>query len=245
MRYLYSCLIATVLSNCLADCAFAQTATQESTQANETSDLTQGLLDLLNPPLPKKSTGDQRPQPELTPADVGLDRQELSEQPANPLESVRQSMLIAAGYLQRGAVNAQTQQLQSDIVTRLDELIAQFDNAASKQQHQQSREPSEQRSQNPPQQDPQQAQATQTTAQQPPANDVDASQQQLQSGPGQVGPKAEALVELADPQAMQQSVWGHLPERTRTQMQSRMVEQFLPSYRTQIEAYFKALLEQD
>jgi hypothetical protein len=28
-------------------------------------------------------------------------------------------------------------------------------------------------------------------------------------------------------------------------MQSRMVEQFLPSYRAQIEAYFKALLEQE
>ena len=36
-------------------------------------------------------------------------------------------------------------------------------------------------------------------------------------------------VELADPKALQQDVWGQLPSRVRQQMQSRMVEQFLPA----------------
>jgi hypothetical protein len=48
---------------------------------------------------------------------------------------------------------------------------------------------------------------------------------------------------MADPKRLQQDVWGQLPEQVRKQMQSRMVERFLPSYRPQIEAYFRALMQ--
>lgn len=44
-----------------------------------------------------------------------------------------------------------------------------------------------------------------------------------------------------DVKGLQQSVWGSLPDRRRQQMQSRMVEQFLPTYRKDIEAYYRAL----
>ena len=44
---------------------------------------------------------------------------------------------------------------------------------------------------------------------------------------------------------LQQEGWGQLPERVRKQLQSRMVEEFLPSYRQQIEAYFQQLLRED
>jgi hypothetical protein len=36
-------------------------------------------------------------------------------------------------------------------------------------------------------------------------------------------------------------VWGHLPERIRQQMMSRMVERFLPQYEASIEEYFRRL----
>ncbi len=61
-----------------------------------------------------------------------------------------------------------------------------------------------------------------------------------QPGPSSSGAKG-VTVDLNDPRALQRSAWGNLPERTREQMQSRMVERFLPSYRDEIEAYFRAL----
>lgn len=63
--------------------------------------------------------------------------------------------------------------------------------------------------------------------------------------PGQPGASAmgsrNVTVDLNDPRALQRSAWGNLPERTREQMQSRMVERFLPPYRDEIEAYYRAL----
>ena len=50
-------------------------------------------------------------------------------------------------------------------------------------------------------------------------------------------------VDLNDPRALQRSAWGNLPERMREQMQSRMVERFLPPYRDEIEAYYRALVK--
>jgi hypothetical protein len=48
---------------------------------------------------------------------------------------------------------------------------------------------------------------------------------------------------LQDPRWLQQNAWGSLPQRKREQMQSRMVEQFLPAYRQDIEAYYRALAQ--
>ena len=45
------------------------------------------------------------------------------------------------------------------------------------------------------------------------------------------------------PQAYQQTVWGLLPDRVRESMQARMVEQFLPTHREQMEVYYQKLLE--
>lgn len=63
--------------------------------------------------------------------------------------------------------------------------------------------------------------------------------------PGQPGVSTmgsrNVTVDLNDPRALQRSAWGNLPERTREQMQSRMVERFLPPYRDEIEAYYRAL----
>jgi len=61
--------------------------------------------------------------------------------------------------------------------------------------------------------------------------------------PGVLGPVREraVIVDLRDPTALQRSAWGNLPERVREQMQSRMVERFLPAYREDIEAYYRAL----
>ncbi|GIW99505.1 MAG: hypothetical protein KatS3mg111_2838 [Pirellulaceae bacterium] len=63
------------------------------------------------------------------------------------------------------------------------------------------------------------------------------------SRPGVAGEPLPLKVDLADPKALQQGVWGRLPEQVRQQMQSRMVEEFHPVFRQQIEAYYQALMQ--
>lgn len=211
-----------------------------SSKADQTSELTEDLLDLLDQP----SSTDANPKPVLTPADVGLENEDLSEDSSNPLLAVRQSMLIAAGFLERGRIDSETQQLQSDIVQRLDDLINEFeqppqDNEQSQQPDQESGQTESETQQT---QSSRQSTASMETEELPQPEDPSASN--IGELPGQAGMAAEAIENLKDPVALQQSVWGQLPERVRQQMQSQMVEQFLPSYKSQIETYFKALLEQ-
>lgn len=63
--------------------------------------------------------------------------------------------------------------------------------------------------------------------------------------PGQGKSRPGVVAQPRDPGELQQSVWGHLPDRVRSQLEARMAEQFLPSYRAQLEAYYRALLNQE
>lgn len=213
------------------------------------NELVDGLLDLLNEPAPKKSSDAPNEQP-LTPADVGLDGEDLGEASENPLSAVRQSMLIAAGYLRRDGANAETMKLQSDIVRRLDDLISEMEKTQSKQSKskQDSQQPAS--SQTNSQKQREQKISSQTMKSRPgdrknpESGDVRTERQgEPENPPTQRGNGGRTTVELADAKSLQQDVWGQLPSRVRQQMQSRMVEQFLPAYKDQIEAYFQALLK--
>ena len=222
-----------------------QPATQPTPSTS--AELMDGLLDLLNEPsVPKKDPPAQTP---LTPADLGLDGEDLGEDQENPLQAVRQSMLIAAAYLGRDGANAQTMKLQSDIVRRLDDLISELEKSQAAQKP--SKDQEEQKSGAKPKQQQQNQAGSKQTAKSKPgeSRDGDESQERSQlegepeNPPTQKGTAGGVNVELSDPKALQQDVWGQLPSRVRQQMQSRMVEQFLPAYREQIEAYFQALLK--
>jgi hypothetical protein len=237
-------LCAAVIALSLQSGVCGQSTPPSVNGGGTSSELVEGLLDLLaEPDLTRKPGGaNLPPKVELTPADVGLAGEDLGEASANPLMSVRQSMLIAAGYLQKGVTNAETQQLQFNIVQRLDDIIHELENSPPP-----NRSPREQSQSQPANQQQQaglqQPQSSQSAKRpgddpsgepgQPNGDPIDRST--VRSGGG--------VVELADPKSLQQSVWGQLPERVRQQMQSRMVEQFLPAYREQIEAYFQALLK--
>ncbi len=227
---------------------------QEKT-VQDSSGLTDGLLDLITEPnnetpdIPRNDgklppVVQPNPSHSFTPADVGLDGEDLGENSSNPLKSVRQSMFIAAGLLQRGTTDATTQEIQTAIIQRLDDLIDQLEkdkpsrnNTTSRQQQAAEQTSQEQSAQSQQQKRSDRSQQSQNS---PELSETKPNPQ----NPGQSGVAVPVEVDLGDPKALQQNVWGHLPERMRTQMQSRMVEQFLPSYREQIEAYFKALLEQ-
>ncbi len=240
-------------------------AGQESTSKDQSS-LVEGLLDLLNEPPPKpvqtppsvasQGQGTQSANPSTSRAGEGAAAQSqaaLDPQLANsPLSPVRDDMLAVAQQLSKGSVNATTKQLQDAIVQRLDELIAQLQQSQQNQQPPESQSSSSQQSRSSSQRaadtssSGSQAEDSQGASPQESgdeAGDQPSGSDTEQAGPAPSGRPGQVSVELADPQRLQQEVWGQLPEQVRQQMQSRMVERFLPSYRQQIEAYFRALLE--
>jgi len=226
----------------------AQEPPAKPTAPSTSSELVEGLLDLLNEPVTKKPTEASK-QP-LTPADIGLEGEDLGEASENPLLAVRQSMLIAAGYLRRDGANAETLKLQSDIVRRLDDLISEMEKSQSKEDKskQESQQPAS--AQSNAQKQREQQNRPQTMKSRPgdrknseSGDDRVERQGEPENPPTQRGSGGGTTVELSDAKSLQQDVWGQLPSRVRQQMQSRMVEKFLPAYKEQIEAYFQALLK--
>lgn len=248
------CMFAIVTASC-ACCSYSVAQDQSSAQSQKqtapaapstSTELVDGLMDLLNEPAANTSAS-PKAKPPLTPEDVGLEGEDLGEAPENPLQSVRQSMLIAAAYLTREGANQDTMKLQSDIVRRLDELIAEMEKSQGQQSK--SKQDSEQSSAKSKSQQQQTQQSQPMKSRSGERQDTDGGQEQKErtgepeNPPTQRGGQGAVAVELSDPKALQQDVWGQLPSRVRQQMQSRMVEQFLPAYREQIEAYFQALLK--
>lgn len=223
----------------------------QETKSKEQAELVDGLLDLLKEPTPTTPQPSE-PVPAATPTDVGIENEQQFAHAGNPLQGVRESMLIVAGHLSKGLVNQQTRQLQTGIVARLDELIDELEQSNSSQQ-----QAAQQQQQQQMQQQTQSEQRSSASSQPQSSDSQSSSDSQTASdtekqstnseasadSPAQKGQAAKPKVELVDPKTLQQNVWGQLPEQVRKQMQSRMVEEFLPSYRQQIEAYFQALLE--
>ena len=214
-------------------------------RSSETAELTEGLLDLLDesPASPEKDPSAKSDEDiGLKPEDVGLESEDLNEQTGNPLAAVRQSMLIAAGYLSKGVGGTPTQTIQSDIVSRLDELIASLESASEDSQPQSQDSSEDQESSSSEETSFEKRETTVEVSEQAPPEDQTESEMR-RNAPGQTGVGANVVQKLGSPQALQQEVWGQLPERVRKQMQSKMVERFLPSHREQIEAYFRKLLQ--
>ena len=253
-NWLLSSLMTLFMSH---PCLVAQEAVQpgSSSGANKQSGLTEGLLNLLNAPDKDnaaeraKQVGQSPQLPTGRPPNAELDGEDLRAASSDPLQAIRDNMLSAADLLQNGQTDHLTQQVQDDILQQLDEIIRQLDqNQASEQQQNQS---SSQQNQSTPQ--PQDATSEQERNQSSSSKQAQSQTQESDrlldtdqpSGgrPGQDGQPGSTDVLLSDPVMLQQSVWGQLPEKVRSQMQSRMVERFLPSYQEQIQAYFQALLK--
>ncbi|MGN6136527.1 MAG: hypothetical protein ACTHOU_18745 [Aureliella sp.] len=171
----------------------------------------------------------------------------------HPLVEVEHEMLTAADWLRGREPVDRTEGLQRDILARLDQLIDDLEHQPLE------RAPGEPPSQPPAEQPkprdgapppspeladgPQQPQSTTSSSDQPATPDTASppeSEQPSAPAPGMAKRRA-GQVDLSDPRALQQSAWGSLPDRVRDQMQSRMVERFLPTYREEIEAYYRAL----
>ncbi len=236
----------------------APQSVSEGTTSNEESDpLTDGLLDLVSPPTQSSNNQRDEPLPERA-GPVGAERAFDATQdndPARVLQLTRMDMQRVAQRLGSGQMDAATQTLQSNIIRSLDEII---NSLAGNQQSSDS--PSQSQSQpessSPPDNEtpgttPQSTnQDENSAAAQRPGTSDDAPESPSSDGPpgsapGQfAGSTGDAQVDLAAQLALKQQVWGQLPARIREQMNSRMVERFLPAYEEQIEAYFRALLDE-
>lgn len=186
--------------------------------------------------------------------------------PGDALRQIHSEMLQSAEYLSRGESVEEALSVQSSVLSNLDALIDQFSSQSqstrssskSQNQGQDSRSqnsqenPRDQNSQNQSREEQSASDAAEAGSQSPATDgnakdNADENRQnqdpQTASTPGQSGASADPRTQLSDPRAMQEGVWGQLPDQVRQQMQSRMVERFLPAYQEQIEAYFRALLK--
>ena len=185
--------------------------------------------------------------------------EDLGSSPDHPLEQVHAGMQTAAGWLRDRNRVDKTQGLQQDIIARLDELISDLEQQAPQSsassgddsnaeqgpaQNKTSSASAAASSNSQATGDAQQSSASNGDPDQPPSAGGD-QQGANKDQPGLMnsGQRKSAAVDLNDPTALQRSAWGNLPDRVREQMQSRMVERFLPSYREEIEAYYRALVK--
>lgn len=206
----------------------------KSTTQDDQSKLTDGLLELLNEPSSQPKNSDKSNPPSNNELPIGSN--DSSGRSANPLVQVQSKMVQAATMLQQPKLKS-TVKVQAEIVQQLDDLISRLE------QQEKSQQPSSQRSSQQRQQRQQMSQSENPTT----ANNK-SDQTTVGDQPGSERsdqPKSTDMsVRTKDPSALQQSVWGHLPSRVRTQMESRMVEEFLPSYRAKIEEYYRSLMEE-
>lgn len=185
----------------------------------------------------------------------------------NPFEVISLGMLTASKYLREGETGNTTQEVQNNVLMRLDELIEQSEKQSKKNKPSQSssssqrstkRQTSEQKQQR---QEANKQRSTQQNKSEGGQDSEDQGDQQRRSDKGENddtesgmptgnGPQTsdgsrDGKTDLGDAKALQQGVWGHLPERIRQQMMSRMVEKFLPEYEASIEEYFRKLSDSE
>jgi hypothetical protein len=184
------------------------------------------------------TTGDQPGPPKG--ADIeGLEGEDLGQsgESTDPLVRIGQQMRKVERRMAQHDASENTRQLQQEILANLDKLIEQArqqrnspQNSASKKQ------PGSQRSKV--------KQAGEPAGQQPGDGSGETSNKPAPDSSERLGPDETRQVDMQQMRDLIKDVWGNLPERMREQMNQDAVEEFLPKYRLQIEAYFKRLAEE-
>ncbi len=179
------------------------------------------------PAAPPRETDERSERGLIEQRDMGEDLGQTSE---GRLASIGRQMRVAEGLIAREVTSAQTQRAQQQVIRDLEQLIEDL---------------------NQPSQDAHPGAAA-------PAQPGDKS-----SGAGRIGngenagveqaaresderPEREATdrAQLAQLPVLWKQIWGHLPPRVRDQMQSAVVEEFLPQYERLIEQYYSRLAEE-
>jgi hypothetical protein len=161
----------------------------------------------------------------------GLGEGEDIGQPGDPLVRLGEQMRQAGGLIRQTKSGNPTQQLQKKIVDDLEELIKQ-----ARRQQQQQRQSSSSSQQTARREQVKQSKPGSTPGQRQENEPAKDSTERL-------GKNEVRRPDMAQMNDMIKRVWGQLPEKEREQMLQNSVDQFLPKYELQIEAYFKSLVE--
>lgn len=184
-------------------------------------------------PGPGQGRGGEEPLPDKLSRELGAAAVSEAD---NPLVEIAQQMRLAGAFLGRAQSDERTQEVQADIVARLDKLIKQ---ACSGGQciPSQSKTPSVAQRKKIDQPKPSSkpsSKAGKTGGK--PAKDSKAAM----GKPGSGHPSTEEMISVL------KQHWGELPEHAREQMLQGMgAEEFLPKYELLIEEYYKRLAEGD
>ncbi|MCO6454996.1 MAG: hypothetical protein J5I93_06825 [Pirellulaceae bacterium] len=208
-------------------------------------DLSKDLLEGLDKPAAPKSTLPGQPQPgQPPPASKPPTGGDLPGEPGDvPPEPgtegpAEDHPLLQIGSRMRGVerriagydTSVETQTLQQEIVADLESLIAQLQkqcNSASQNSSSSSQQAGSQTG----------GQGTQAAEQ--------ASTQPVRDSTDRLGKTNPDQLEGEQVRDLVKQVWGHLPARVRELMRTAAVEEFLPKYERQIEAYYRRLAEED
>ncbi len=159
----------------------------------------------------------------------------------NPLVSLNRKMREAERLMREAKGDAKTQDLQTQIVRKLEALIDELEqqqqqqqsssSSSSKNQKQQQQKTADQRPQSQPQMKPG------GPAREKPSSDP------ARDSSGKVVKRETEKPDMARMREMLKDIWGELPPRLRQEMMQSSVEKFIPKYELLIEEYFKALAE--
>ena len=161
------------------------------------------------------------------------------ENPADLFEQIISDMETVSSQLNTGNVSLEAQREQNEIVKKLDQIIAQV----KQQQSQKGKS-----GQNSKQQQANQDRAGQNQAKQQQGKSQSNKQSSKLSSLGQNSGQAGS-VQVDESQVKSElkekrSEWGHLPERTRKEIQEGMKETFSAKYRKLTEKYYEQLANQ-
>jgi hypothetical protein len=162
-------------------------------------------------------------------------------QPSGPLSltRVRQGMQRAQSLL--AANNApnnlptlkQADDVQQDVVSQLDKLIAELSKQCKSCNSQSSSSTK-----------PKPSHASQSKPGKS-ANAAASGQTAARDSTDRLNSSTARPADNGDIEAVVKDLWGHLPERTREQMMQSFSEEFLPKYELEIEQYYRRLSEEN
>jgi hypothetical protein len=237
----------------------AQSSTPSADPVPPTSRDTDRDLDLLDDLPPPRRKPETTPPPGSGESEVqGEDELLLSSNgglspddhgdPEAMLRELSRLMQQVEQQLRQGDTSRETQQLQQQVIEQLDQWIAAFE----QQQQQQERQQRQQESS--ASEESESLAETESPEEGEPSEDDSGEREETAGDPSEGGDPAEGEGREESRVAGEgeqgpvgrggDSIWGHLPERIRQQLQSAAVERFHPKYEDLIEAFYQRLAEE-
>lgn len=180
-------------------------------------ELLDGLPAVTRPPAPRGKS-----LPEISPP-AGEDLGQPAES-QNPLAEIAAKMRAVESRIAAGDTSAETQAEQQQILAQLAKLLEQAQKQGAGQQ--------------------QGGRGSGTGSQQASDGGGQFVPGPVRDSTNRIERGAAEQTETTDVKDLLSRIWGHLPDKMRSEMQASLSEQFLPKYERLIEQYYKRLAEE-